>query len=64
MALEECAEMGLVLETELVGYFLDGEGGGIKERLGTLGEGTLDTRAGGHTDRFFDRIRYIAGGET
>lgn len=64
MALEEGTEMGLVLEAELVRYFLDGEGCGTKERFGTLGEGLLDAGAGSHAKRFFDGIGNITGGET
>ena len=64
MALEEGTEMGLVLETETVRYFLDGESCGTKERLGALGEGMLDTGAGSHAKRFFDGIGDIPGSET
>ena len=46
VALEESTEMGLVLETETVRYFLDGEGCGTKERFGTLCEGKFDTGTG------------------
>ena len=63
MALEEGTEMGLVLESELVCYFLDGEGCGTKERFGSLCEGKFDTGAGGHAEGFFDGIGDIPGGE-
>ena len=63
VALEESTEMGLVLETETVGYFLDGEGCGTKERFGTLCEGKFDTGTGSHAECFFDRIGDIPGGE-
>ena len=63
MALEESTEMGLVLETETVRYFLDGEGCGTKERFGSLCEGKFDTGAGSHAECFFDRIGDIPGGE-
>ena len=63
VALEEGTEMGLVYEAKLVRYFLDGEGGGTKERLGTLGEGMLNTGTCGHSDSLFDRVGDIPGGE-
>ena len=63
VALEESTEMGLVLEAELVGYLLDGKGGGTKERFGTPGEGMLDAGAGSHAKRFLDRIGDITCGK-
>ena len=63
MALEERTEMGLVLETETVGYLLDGKGGGTKERFGSPGEGKFDTGTGCHAECFFDSIGDIPGGE-
>ena len=63
MTFEEGAEMGLVLEAELVGYFLDGESSGIKERFCTLHESLLYTRAGGHAERLFDRVSHVTRGK-
>lgn len=63
MALEERTEMGLVLETETVGYLLDGKGSGTKEGFGSPGEGKFDTGTGCHAECFFDSIGDIPGGE-
>lgn len=43
VALEEGAEMALVLEAELIGYFLNGFSCGKEQCLRTLDEDMLDT---------------------
>lgn len=63
VALEECAEMALVPEPELVSYFLDGESSGIKERFCTLREGLLDAGTGSYAECLFDCVCHITRGE-
>ena len=43
MAFEECAEMALVLEPELIGYFLNGFSCGKEQSFCPLDKDVLDT---------------------
>ena len=63
VAFEKCAEMGLVLESELVGYLLYGHRRRDKKCFGALREGLLDAGTGSHAEGLFDRIGDISGGE-
>ena len=63
MAFEECAEMALVLEAELVGYLLYGHRRGNKKCFGALHECTFDKRTGGHAECLFDGVCHISRGE-
>ncbi len=63
VAFEECAEMGLVLEAELVGYLLYGHRRRDKKCFGTLHECAFNKRTGGHSERLFDGVGYVACGE-
>lgn len=63
VALEEGAEMGLVLKAELVGYLLYGHRRRDKKCFGTLHECAFNKRTGGHSERLFDGVGYVACGE-
>ena len=63
VAFEECAEMGLVLEAELVGYLLYGHRRRNKKCFGTLHDCTFDKRTGGRSERLFDGVCHISRGE-
>lgn len=61
VAAEECSEMGLVLETKPVGYLLDSEAGGGKQRLRLQENVLVEPRANRLASRFFDNIGQIFG---
>ena len=63
MTLEEGAKMGLVLEAELIGYFLNGFCCGKEQSFCPLDKDMLNTGACGHADCLFDRVRHITRGE-
>lgn len=64
MAFEECAEMALVLETELVGYFLNGFSCGKEQSFCPLDKDMFNTSAGSYAERLFDRVGDITCSKT
>ena len=64
VALEEGAKMGLVLETELIGYFLNGFSCGKEQSFCPLDKDMFNTSAGSYAKRLFDRVSHITRGET
>ena len=63
VAFEECAEMGLVPEAELVGYLLYGHRRRDKKCFGALHECAFDKRTGRNAECLFDRVSHITRGE-
>ena len=63
VAFEEGAEMGLVLETELVGYLLYGFSCGKEQCFCPLDKDMFNTSAGSYAKRLFDGVGYVACGE-
>ena len=64
VAFEECAEVGLVLETELIGYFLNGFSCGNEQCFCPLDKDMFNTSAGSYAKCLFDRVSHITRGET
>ena len=56
--------MTLVLETELIGYFLNGFSCGKEQSFCPLDKDVLDTGTGSYAERLFDRVSHITRGET
>ena len=63
MAFEECAEMGLVPEAELVSYLLYGHRRRDKKCFGALHECAFNKRTGRNAECLFDSVGYVARGE-
>ena len=63
MAFEECAEMALVPEAELVCYLLYGHRRRDKKCFGALHECAFNKRTGRNAECLFDSVGYVARGE-